>query len=120
MSRVLLVDDEALVLRFYGRLLEAGGHQVRTAATLSEALRMLDENAPEVLLMDLRMPSIEDGLRLIRAVPDGAGVKVIVMSGWVEDLRDHPEQQRVDVLLPKPVRAEVLLRSVARPLAAGA
>ncbi|MCU1274439.1 MAG: hypothetical protein JWO48_1870 [Bryobacterales bacterium] len=137
MSRLLLVDDNAQVLDFYKLVLEQAGHHVRTAVMCSEAVRLLDEVDPEIVIVDLCVPEMKDGLGLIRAVkdharPDGRPpAKVIVVSGWTDDLRNEPESKRVDRVLTKPMRLEVLLRYIselaltlllclaaARPLAA--
>ncbi len=117
MSRLLLVEDNALLLRLYRELLEESGHQVRATGCVAEALGALDIEAPEILVMDLRLPELEDGLRLLRAVPESA-TRVIVISGWTADLAECPERSRVDCILAKPVRLENLLASV-RECAAG-
>jgi two-component system, OmpR family, KDP operon response regulator KdpE len=109
--RLLLVEDNPLLLRLYQALLEEGGHQVRAAGCVDEALSALGVEAPEVLVMDLRLPELEDGLRLLRAVPESA-TRVIVISGWTADLAEHPERLRVNRVLSKPVRLETLLASV--------
>ncbi|HXI43718.1 MAG TPA: response regulator [Bryobacteraceae bacterium] len=120
MCSLLLVDDNTQVLDFYKLVLEQAGHQVLTAETCNQAVALLAESNPEIVIMDLRVPEISDGLGLIRtlkdrALPEGGNrAKVIVISGWIEDLSDTPEKDFVDCLLPKPVRMELLLRSIAR------
>ena len=111
MPRLLLVEDNALLLRLYQALLEEGGHQVRAASCVAEALCALGVETPEVLVMDLRLPELEDGLRLLRAVPKGA-TRIVVISGWTADLAECPERFRVDRILAKPVRLEALLACV--------
>ena len=120
MSSLLLVDDNTQVLDFYKLVLEQAGHQVLTAETCSQAVALLAETDPEIVIIDLRMPEIADGLGLIRALkdrvhpPGRTRAKVIVISGWIEDFFETPENDSVDCVLPKPVRMEVLLRSIAR------
>ena len=66
------------------------------------------------------MPEMEDGLSLIRTLkahvraPAKGSLKVVVTSGWTEDLAATPERDSVDCVLPKPVRMELLLQSIAR------
>lgn len=120
MGTLLLVDDNLQLLAFYKLVLERAGHQVRTADTCRQAVELLDEVEPEIVIMDLRMPEMEDGLGLIRTIRDRARpegksrMKLVVTSGWTEDLMGTPENDAVDCLLPKPVRMEVLLRSIAK------
>ena len=110
MPRLLLVEDNPLLLRLYQALLEEGGHQVRAAACAAEAISALGVEAPDVLVMDLRIPELEDGLRLLRAVE--CSTRVIVISGWTANLAECPERSRVDHILAKPVRLETLLACV--------
>jgi len=117
MCSVLLVDDSAQVLALYRIILEQSGHQVRTATCRGEALAALAESTPEVVILDLHLPDLKDGLSLIRAVHEDATdgktrAKVIVISGWTGDLENTPEAHQVDRVLSKPVRVQVLLRSI--------
>jgi DNA-binding response OmpR family regulator len=116
MPNLLLVDDNTQLLSFYKLVLEQAGHHVSTAETCREALELVDLSHPEIVLIDLRLPELQDGLGLIRAVRDRARqprTKMIVLSGWVEDLTGTPEERAVDCVLPKPVRMQVLLRLIA-------
>ena len=118
MCRLLLVDDDGQLLDFYRLVLEHAGHEVRIAETCQAAVELLTASDPEVIIMDLRLPEIEDGLALIRTLkkhqypPDRCPPKVIVNSGWTEDLLPTTEKDWVDRVLSKPVRMEVLLQSI--------
>ena len=120
MCSLLLVDDNTQLLAFYKLVLEQAGHQVQTAETCGQAVELLAMTDPEIVIMDLRVPEIADGLGLIRTLKDRlrpqshARAKVIVISGWIEALSDTPEKDCVDCVLPKPVRMELLLRSITR------
>ena len=81
--RVLLVDDEPLVLHLLEDALTVRGFKVTTAAAGAEALRLGNERPPDVVLSDTNMPGM-DGLELLaafRADPDLAGVPFFLMSG---------------------------------------
>jgi CheY-like chemotaxis protein len=120
MCSLLLVDDNLQLLEFYGLVLEQAGHQVRVAETCARAVALLKEIDPEIVIMDLRVPEMEDGLGLIRTLkahvraPGKRALKVVVTSGWTEDLAGTPERDSVNCVLPKPVRMELLLQSIAR------
>ena len=120
MCSLLLVDDNTQLLDFYKLVLEQAGHYVQTAENCSHAVELLAASDPEIVIMDLRVPEMADGLGLIRTLKDRlrpqgqARAKVIVISGWTEDLLDTPEKDFVDCVLPKPVRMELLLRSITR------
>ncbi|HVP47409.1 MAG TPA: response regulator, partial [Bryobacteraceae bacterium] len=125
MCRLLLVDDNVQLLDFYGLVLEQAGHQVRVAETCRRAIALLEETDPEIVVMDLRVPEMEDGLGLIRSLqahkqaPGKAALKIVVTSGWTADLAGKPEKDSVDCILPKPVRMDVLLESISRLAPAG-
>jgi CheY-like chemotaxis protein len=127
MCSLLLVDDDLHILELYGLVLERAGHCVHIAETCARAVTLLKETDPEIVIMDLRVPELEDGLGLIRTLkahvraPGKRPLRVVVTSGWTEDLDGTPEGDSVDCVLPKPVRMELLLRSIARlaPAAVG-
>src|SRR5262249_41420157 len=65
--RVLVVDNEADARALVSAILEGCGAQVRSAATVLEALAEIQRDRPDVLLSDLAMPT-EDGYTLSRRV----------------------------------------------------
>jgi two-component system, OmpR family, phosphate regulon response regulator PhoB len=113
MARVLLVDDDAGGLEIRKMLLEREGHQVSTAVDVLTARRQFQDVSPDCVILDLRLPSPEDGLALVRefrnASPD---VRIVVLAGWGADLEGQPEQKLVDEVLAKPVRSERLITAV--------
>jgi len=110
---VLLVDDDIQQLALRKLLLEAAGHQVGVADGMVEATRLLEEMRPDLLLMDLRLPELEDGLSLIRsAAKRHAAAKIMVLSGCTEELCDLPEGGLVSRVLGKPIRHEHLLAAI--------
>ena len=105
MARVLVVEDDASQLEIRKQILEHAGHEVVTARDASEALERW--SGCPVVLMDLRIPESEDGLRLIQAIAGKA--RIIVLSGGEVD-RKLP----VDEFLTKPCPSRRLLESIAR------
>ena len=79
--RVLIVDDEPLLLKTMKALLEFNGFDCRTAEDGFDALRHLRETPPEILVSDLRMPNMS-GFELLaiirRRFPQ---IAVVVISG---------------------------------------
>ena len=108
MSRVLVVDDDAAALEIRQLILERAGHSVITAASAAQAHAA---PRPEVVILDLRLPEVGDGLALIRKF-HAAGVRVIVLCGNHADLDGHPEAALVDTVIAKPARSEVLLKAI--------
>ena len=62
------MDDDRQLLGLYRLILEHAGHQVHAAETCRAALLLLVQTDPEIVIMDLRVPEMQDGLRLIRSL----------------------------------------------------
>lgn len=77
--RVLIVDDEAQILRFLRTSLGANGYEVVEATTGSEALKRAAADAPDVILLDLGLPDM-DGKDVVRAIREGSQTPIIVVS----------------------------------------
>jgi DNA-binding response OmpR family regulator len=90
-------------------LLEREGYAVVAAADADEAAARIEARLPDVVVMDLRLPKIEDGLRLISAI--GARAPVIVLTGGLA------QELPVAHVLRKPCRTRVLLDTIAAVLA---
>jgi len=78
-ERVLVVDDDAQMLRAIRTALTARGYEVLTAATGETALAVAAEENLDLLLLDLRLPGIE-GHEVIRRLRGWSDVPVIVVS----------------------------------------
>ena len=112
MARLLLVDDDPSQVKLWRFALEISGHQIETAGTLAHAVDRLSPPAPDVLVMDLRLPELQDGLSLIRKAAESASTRILVLSGWPQDLESKPERRLVHGLLAKPVKLAALLRAI--------
>ena len=80
MSRVLVVDDEAQMLRALGISLRALGYQVSTAASGRDALDTARAQPPDVVVLDLGLPDI-DGVDVIIGLRAWTAVPILVLSG---------------------------------------
>jgi excisionase family DNA binding protein len=84
---VLVVDDDRGVRELVRANLEAEGYAVREAGSAREGLTALEEEAPDLVLLDVMMPEV-DGWEMLRRVQERFGVAavpVIVFSGKVEE-----------------------------------
>lgn len=116
--RVLVVDDEPIVLKSCRLVLEAEGWEMISAASVTEALSILESITPELLLVDVKMP-VHDGMYLMRQVREKQpGIPIIVMSGYAtSETIKEAEGLGAAIFLPKPFTPDELadtLRSVAR------
>lgn len=60
--RILIVDDEADMRIFIRTVVETSGYQALTAANGAEALALAAKNPPDLVVLDVMMPQIEDGI----------------------------------------------------------
>ena len=85
MWKVMIVDDEKLICRLVKALVkwdELGMESVATADNALEALELLEEVRPDILITDIRMPGM-DGLELIREVKKHCPeIEIIIISGY--------------------------------------
>ena len=77
---VLIVDDNPMNMKLVRVLLTGEGYQVRTAADALEALDILKEWRPLLILMDIQLPGI-DGLELTRRLKADPGTEQIIIIG---------------------------------------
>lgn len=77
--RVLVVDDEAAILRFLKPALEANGYAMTSAGTVAEALKRTAAESPDIVLLDLGLPD-GDGKEVIRQARQWSDVSIIVLS----------------------------------------
>ena len=81
---VLVVDDDASLREFMRVNLELEGYTVREAASADEALAAIDDQAPELVLLDVVMPGI-DGWQMLQRLQERHGsIPVIMFSGQVD------------------------------------
>lgn len=82
---LLVVEDHPLVAGVMASALEADGHEVRTAGSGAEALRLMEQALPDAVFLDIVMPEM-DGIELLRRIRRLYGdLPVVVMSGWATD-----------------------------------
>ncbi len=80
--RLLLVEDDPAVRRSLSETLSEEGHHVRSAASAEEALIRIQDESPELILSDIRMPGL-DGIELLKRVQaETDSVDVILMTAY--------------------------------------
>ena len=116
MARVLLVDDDGAGLPIRKLVLERAGHEVLTATDAEGARALFSEMNPDTVILDLRVPELDDGLALIRefraAAPE---LRIVALAGWSPDLDGRAEAAMVDEILSKPAPSRRLLEAVTPP-----
>ncbi len=110
---VLIVDDDPGLRRYVRASLESEGYAVREAGSAEEGLAALEEESPDLILLDVMMPKI-DGWEMLRLVQERHGVgaiPVIMFSGRVEEGADEAVSRGAKAFVGKPFDAEQLVES---------
>jgi len=81
MKNVLIVDDQAEVLRLYKRGLEVAGYRVTTAETVEAGMVLIESEKPDALLVDLKMPYINGMGMLYRLRKAHPRLPVAIITG---------------------------------------
>jgi two-component system, OmpR family, KDP operon response regulator KdpE len=84
MTRVLVIDDEAPILRALKINLTARKYEVSTAADGTSGLAAMARERPDVLILDLGLPDM-DGTEVIRGVRGWTSTPIIVLSAWGQE-----------------------------------
>ena len=117
--RILVVDDNRDGADIFAMLLKGMGNETRTVYDGEEAISAAETFLPEVILLDLGLPTINgyDVCRRIRGQPWGKKMIIIARTGWGQDEdRQRTQEAGFDHHMVKPVDVELMkiLKGVAR------
>jgi len=114
---VMVVDDDSDILDMTRLVLEGGGYRVLPVRGGQEALRTLEEAAPDLILLDINMPGMDGWqvLRMLKVDEKTTSIPVAMFSIKME-VRDklHGMQEGAFDYIAKPFSCEELLSRVKR------
>jgi chemosensory pili system protein ChpA (sensor histidine kinase/response regulator) len=112
---VMVVDDSVTVRKVASRFLEREGFLVVTARDGVEAMKLLQENQPDIMLLDIEMPRM-DGFEVARRVKANEELKqipiIMITSRTGEKHRKRALDLGVEGYLGKPYQEEELLEAM--------
>lgn len=120
-KKILVVDDKEDSRRLVGKVLGHHGYEVIGAGTGEDAINIAQTQLPDLILMDIRLPGMIDGLeatRRIKAVPKLAHIPILAMTASVkpEDMQTALDAGCND-FVSKPIDIDELPRRVAEHIA---
>ena len=123
-ERVLLVDDDPDFVKVTSKVLEKAGHEVVSAANGAKALQAMRQDPPNVVLLDIMMAYILDGLDVSREMAEDPSLKdipVIMVTSLTgvkgSGMLPTDEYVPVDEWLSKPVDPETFVARIDQALA---
>jgi NADH:ubiquinone oxidoreductase subunit E len=108
-DRILVVDDDPIVIRSCEKILTSEGYDIRSASSGKEAINILQNDDYSLVITDLMMPEV-DGIDLIKWIRNSnLQTGIIVITGYPsqETIRDALNLGIIDYL-PKPFTPQVL------------
>jgi DNA-binding response OmpR family regulator len=118
--RILIVDDDPVIVRLLQINFRLEGYEVDAASRGEEALRMVQEHRPDVVVLDVMMPGLDgwEVCRQLKANPEVRHVPVIFLSARAQDEdRQRGYSLGVDEYVTKPFDPAHLVEIVDRALA---
>lgn len=124
-AKILIVDDEKIVLRAYVRELEKAGYEVFRAMTGQEAIEIAQKEKPDIVFTDLVMPEM-NGVEVCKKIKEiNPGIEVVLISGYPEEISKYGEDfwdaGGRDEILRKPLgpdelpgKAEKILKEIGK------
>jgi CheY-like chemotaxis protein len=116
-AKILAIDDDPDFIEFIRIILEAEGHSVICAYNVDQALALMRQEHPDLVLLDLLISYAMQGLDVKRAMgadPELRDIPLIVISSVLTDADALLEEEVPPTLavLNKPVEPDVLLRLI--------
>jgi CheY-like chemotaxis protein len=121
MARILVVDDDPDFVEITRTILESKGYEVASAANGAQALKSMRQDLPDLVLLDVMMSTVLDGLNLSHVMsedPELCSVPVVMVSSITDSpsagMFPTDEYIPIDAWISKPVQPDDLLSKVAQ------
>lgn len=109
MTKMLVVDDEIEICDFLKTFFEERNYRVFTAMTGESAMRLVDQESPAIVLLDIKMPGI-DGIEVLKRIKTFHPETKVIMVTAIEtrDKIDEANRLGADNYITKPLSLEYL------------
>ncbi len=115
MSRLLVVEDDKAYRQFLSIALDMAGYRVHVAGSGAEAIETLQTVSPDLVLLDLSMPTVTgwDVLHYMRDQAALEHIPVVILTANADELtRRQTSAERANGLLVKPVSLDEILAAI--------
>lgn len=114
-KRILVVDDEVYIVHILEFSLSMEGYEVLTAFDGEEALQVVEENSPDLIVLDIMMPKIDgyEVCRHLRSEERFADIPIILLSAKGRPIdREEGMKAGANDYITKPFRPRKLLEKI--------
>jgi two-component system NtrC family response regulator/two-component system nitrogen regulation response regulator GlnG len=120
MDQILIVDDDAQLRQSFGKILEGEGFEIRAAASGETGVEEVRREAPDLVVMDVRMPGMTGiaAMQQMRAIAPNLPVIIMTAYGGTETAIEATKLGAYDYIL-KPFDIPDILRLIGQALSAG-
>jgi len=119
-DKIMIVDDDATMVNLLATILEIEGFEVLKALSAREAFSVLDEDMPDLILLDIMMPELDgfEVLARLRREPETRNLPVIILT-VLSDGRDMLKgwKEQADEYVTKPFDPAELMETIRKVLA---
>ena len=127
-KKILIIDDNAIILRALSRKIESGGYQVFTAADPAEGVATVRQQKPDLIVLDINFPPdvahgggvFSDGFRMIpwlRRMDEAKDTPIIIITGTQSpNNKERALQEGACAFFQKPVDHEQLFAAIREAL----
>jgi CheY-like chemotaxis protein len=113
-KKVLVVDDDPVVIRLVKELLKTQGYAVETAKDGIDAMLMVQKNKPDLIILDIMMPELNgyDVLKTLKFQEEYKKIPIILLTAREQELDKRISQMMGIDYLQKPLDRELFLNKV--------
>ena len=107
-KRVLIIDDDEMVLSTISDLVAFLGYEVKTASEALDAVDLLQQETFDLVIVDMIMPQV-GGLALSKVIrQERPRLPIVAISGYYEKIAGTAQRPEFNAVLPKPLTLETL------------
>ncbi|MEJ5364980.1 MAG: response regulator [Desulfosoma sp.] len=121
-KRIVIIDDDPSFLEITGAILRRFGYDVLTASNTQDGLRLIEEERPDLLVLDIMMATVDEGLRFAVKLRQNESLRklpIIIVSaqpesekGYTRTVEDDLDWIAADIFMEKPVDPQALRHNI--------
>jgi len=121
-KKILIVDDDPEICDAMSEILTEYGYEVSTALDTHSGLRLLSKAKPDLLILDIMMATMDEGLKFAAEIKKREGVfglpiliasaRPPVENGYERSIDRDMDWIRADIFMEKPIEPEELIHNV--------